>query len=71
MTDPSFASSPARDRSLDAALDWQRAMLDTWARAQRSQCESFGTLQTAFAAFNQGLLDRWACRFGGGVPLDG
>lgn len=71
MTDLSLAIPPPRDRSFDAALDWQRAMLDTWVLAQRSQCESLGTLQKAIADFNQDLLDRWICRFGGGVPLDG
>jgi len=71
MTEPSFASSPPQGHSLDAALDWQRALLDTWAITQRSQCESLGMLQKAIAEFNQDLLDRWTCRFGGGVPLDG
>ena len=71
MTDPSSPDSILHDGWLAPALAWQKALLDTFALVQRSQSESYAVIQQAIAEFNQDLLDRWMCRFGGGVPLDG
>jgi hypothetical protein len=59
------------DGSLTATLDWQRAFLDPWILSQRNYLQSLAAWQKAVQAFNQDLFDRWVCRFGGGVPLDG
>jgi hypothetical protein len=42
------------------AMQLQRAQLDAWLSWQKS-----------WAANGQELFDEWACRFGGGIPIDG
>jgi hypothetical protein len=59
------------DEYLKATLLWQRACLDAWTLTQRYHFENLAAAQRAIEAFNQDLFDRWICRFGGGVPLDG
>jgi len=69
---PSLAAvSPTRDGYLTSALDWQKTLIDACVRAQRSQYQIFAAWEKALATINQEVWDQWACRFGGGVPLDG
>jgi len=63
--------SVLRDDHLRSILDWQAACTETLMRAQRSQFQVLSAWQNALGAVNQDLWDRWRCRFGGGVPLDG
>lgn len=63
--------SPVRDRYAISALDWQRAAVEVCVQAQRNQYQIFAAWQKTLIAVNQELWDQWACRFGGGVPLDG
>ncbi|SDE46907.1 hypothetical protein SAMN05444679_12345 [Variovorax sp. CF079] len=60
-----------RDGYLRSALEWQGALTEALMQAQRSQLQMVSAWQTSLGAFNQDLWDRWVCRFGGGVPLDG
>jgi len=71
MTIHSYRDALQGDGYLNVVLDWQRSMLDTWMLTQRNQFENLAAWQGAIEAFNQDLFDRWVCRFGGGVPLDG
>jgi|KBSMisStaDraftv2_1062788.scaffolds.fasta_scaffold3992539_1 hypothetical protein len=59
------------DDYLTATLTWQTALLDSWILAQRNYFQNLAAWQQAVEAFNQDFFDRWVCRFGGGVPLDG
>ena len=69
---PVGESGVARDRaSLSAVLDWHCAF---WCLALQTQAETlrlWTTLQKAVCDVQEDAWDRWACRFGGGVPLDG
>lgn len=68
--DPSEESLPD-NRHLTAALDWHRVVLGNWSLIQRNHFENLALWHKAVEAFNRDLFDRWVCRFGGGVPLDG
>jgi hypothetical protein len=53
------------------ALEWQAAAIGTLLQAQQRQAGILLIWQKSMAAVGQDLWDRWVCRFGGGVPLDG
>lgn len=55
--EPMFALSTALATNV---AQLQRLQLDAWLSWQKSLADS-----------TQELLDEWACRFGGGVPIDG
>ncbi len=55
--EPMFALSTALVANL---AQWQRMQLDAWLSWQK-----------AMTGNGQELYDEWACRFGGGVPIDG
>ena len=40
-------------------------------QAQQRQFQLLASWQESMAAIGQDQWDRWVCRFGGGVPLDG
>ena len=71
MPDEISPVSSLRDGYLRSVLDWQAAFNETLMQAQRSQFQILSACQNALGAVNQDLWDRWRCRFGGGVPLDG
>ncbi|MDE2400411.1 MAG: hypothetical protein KGL90_01925 [Burkholderiales bacterium] len=54
-----------------AAVDYSTAVTESLMQAQRLQLEMLSSWQSSVAAFNQDLLDMWACRWAGGVPIDG
>lgn len=60
-----------RDGHLSLALEWQAAAIGTLLQAQQRQAGILLIWQKSMAAVGQDLWDRWVCRFGGGVPLDG
>jgi len=59
------------DGFLRSALDWQATLMHQLLDLHDKQLQSIGTWQRLFNDANQDLWDRWNCRFGGGVPLDG
>ncbi len=65
------AEVPPRDGYLSAVLDWQSAAWELTMSMQRNQFQAWTDWQKSIAAVQQDLWDRWTCRFGGGVPLDG
>lgn len=71
LTSTLAEASPIRDGYATLALHWQRALVDGCVQAQRSQYQVLAAWEKALVAVNQELWDQWACRFGGGVPLDG
>jgi hypothetical protein len=70
-TVPAAAVSPPRDGYLLPVFAWQAALVDCVMQAQRNQYEMLTAWERSLGAVNQDLWDRWVCRFGGGVPLDG
>jgi hypothetical protein len=60
-----------RDAPLRLAVEWQAAAIGTLLQAQQRQAGVLLMWQKSMAAAGQDLWDRWVCRFGGGVPLDG
>lgn len=71
MTIDAPPMSPLRDAYLMSALNWQSLFADSLMQAQRNQYQIYAAWQKSLSAVNQDLWDRWVCRFGGGVPLDG
>jgi len=65
------APACAADGCLQSLLEWQAAIARSMLLVQRQQLEMMFAWQRSTAAVRRGLLDQWACRFGGGVPLDG
>ncbi len=50
------------------------SLIDTWFEAmlhmQKLQLDAWFSWQQSFADVGQELFDEWACRFGGGAPID-
>jgi hypothetical protein len=46
-------------------------LFDSFLQVQRVQLEVAAMWQASWAAVVEELFDEWACRFGGGVPIDG
>ena len=59
------------DGYLRSALDWQNIFTQSLMQAQSNQLRLLSAWQQSLFAINQDLWDRWICRFGGGVPIDG
>jgi hypothetical protein len=45
-------------------------LVDAWMQAQRLQWDLFGAWQRSLLAVQAEMLDAWACRWGGGAPID-
>jgi len=45
-------------------------LFDNLVGAQRMQLDLYMAWQSSFAAVVDELADEWACRFGGGVPIE-
>ena len=71
MTSESSPAPSLRVGYPGSALEWQAAAIGTLLQAQQRQARMFLTWHKAMAEVGQDLWDRWVCRFGGGVPLDG
>jgi hypothetical protein len=56
---------------LQFAMNWQMAVGRSLWLAQRQQWEMMAMWPRSACAVRRELMDQWACRFGGGVPLDG
>ena len=70
---PDKDPSPAllQNNLLQGVLDWQNAFAGLWLQAQQNQLQILAAAQRAVEEGQRDLWDRWVCRFGGGVPLDG
>ncbi|MBU1361643.1 MAG: hypothetical protein KKC79_21070 [Gammaproteobacteria bacterium] len=71
MNDQTIEVSPLRNGALSAFIDWQGTAIEAALRLQHDQLQMISAWQRMAAEFNQDAWDRWTCRFGGGVPLDG
>jgi hypothetical protein len=71
MTDDAPPVLPHRDGYPWSIFAWQTALGDRVMQAQRNQHEILTAWERWLGAVNQDLWDRWVCRFGGGVPLEG
>lgn len=71
MQYPISPPSSAADGYFQVVLDWQMMFADNMMHAQRDQLRMLSAWQQSLSAINQDLWDRWVCRFGGGVPIDG
>jgi hypothetical protein len=71
MTPETSLAPSLRDGHLRLVLEWQAAAVGTLLQAQQRQAQILLAWQKSMAEIGQDLWDRWACRFGGGVPLDG
>jgi hypothetical protein len=71
MTTESSPVPPLCGGQLRSAFEWQAAAVVTLLQAQQRQAQVLLTWHKSMAAISQDLWDRWVCRFGGGVPLDG
>ena len=56
---------------LPAALDWQCAYWSLVLQTQDDILKQWMGWQKTASLAQQDAWDRWTCRFGGGVPLDG
>jgi len=57
--------------SFEPASDWSDAYVQSLMQAQRMQLEAFISWQQSLVAICQEVWDAWACRWAGGVPIDG
>jgi hypothetical protein len=71
MQSTSFQPLFLVDVYLRSLANWQKAATESMLHAQRGQLEMLAAWQRGIGAMQEELRDRWVCRFGGGVPLDG
>lgn len=63
-------SAPAAD-GLAPMLALSGAWFDSLMAMNKMQIDAWIALQKSLVAGTQDLYDGWACRFGGGAPIDG
>jgi hypothetical protein len=63
-------SAPSVIGDLPPGLGFMTLASESLVLAQRLQWETLLAWQGAFAAVQRDLFDQWACRWGGGVPID-
>jgi hypothetical protein len=71
MPEEVLPPSTIHEGCVKSALDCQNMFADNLMAVQRNQLRMLAAWQQSMSAINQDLWDRWVCRFGGGVPLDG
>ncbi len=79
MADTAFTTNqdpPLQPMLFDAGYfqllaNWQSAVLRSLLLVQGEQLQMMAAWQRSIGAAQRDLMDRWICRFGGGVPLDG
>ena len=62
-------ASPAPVGAVTAG-DWTVPFLGTVMDAQFAQWSAMLAWQQSLATLNKDLWEQWACRYGGGVPID-
>ena len=71
MSRTASSSRSGPDRSISEPFaDWVSSALSMGLQIQEIQWEWWATWQTSLLGLQEELLDLWACRFAGGVPLD-
>jgi len=68
---PRDAASALPEVSVDPFGALMGTVFESIANVQRLQLDALLAWQASFAAVAQEFADEWACRFGGGVPIDG
>ncbi|MEJ8850678.1 hypothetical protein [Variovorax rhizosphaerae] len=71
MHDDDKPAYPSPDGLMQLMLDWQKACASLMLQGQQNQLQVLAAWQKAMQDVQRDLTDRWICRFGGGVPLDG
>ena len=66
----SVISAPNVIGDLPPALGFVTIASESLVLAQRLQWETLLAWQSAIATLQRELWEQWACRFGGGVPID-
>jgi len=64
------SAAPAGRGGAESGADWMTSMTQGILEAQRLQWDTWTAWQQSLLAFNRDLWEQWACRFGGGVPID-
>ena len=62
-------TTPVNPR-FDGHGDPARRALETWLEIWASELQFLASWQQTLLEVQRGLFDLWACRFGGGVPID-
>jgi hypothetical protein len=68
---PTAAAPTLGEGYVQSVLNWQMVVGNSLLAAQREQWELMAAWQRSVGAMQREVMDRWICRFGGGVPLDG
>jgi hypothetical protein len=65
-------ATPDADDTLSALFDFNvlSGVGDLVLRVQRLQLDALVTWQQSITSLQQELWDEWACRWGGGAPID-
>jgi len=63
--------SSLRDLWALPGTEWIQALATCAVQAQQLQLGALLSWQQAAVAINSEIWDEWACRFAGGVPIDG
>lgn len=72
MPSDTFSTTPPTATNyVQSVMDWQAAVDRNLWLVQRQQWEAMTAWQRSIGAVQRELMDKWICRFGGGVPLDG
>ncbi len=66
MSHPSLEAAP-----MTLPLVVPAAWLGPWAELQRVQWQAMVIFQKSLLAFQKDVWEQWACRYAGGVPIDG
>jgi hypothetical protein len=61
----------AADPRFDAHGDPTRRLLETWLELWAAELGVWGFWQQTLLGMQRSLFDQWACRFAGGIPIDG
>lgn len=72
MAQPTRITEPTIPQaSLQTVFDLPMAMTASLLQAQRIQLDALVSWQASSRALAQDMWDQWACRWAGGVPIDG
>lgn len=66
----SHAHAPRRP-SPATVFFWPAAAFDTVLKTQKAQWDAYSAWQQSLLVWTKDLWEQWACRFAGGVPIDG
>ena len=69
----SLGRKPAQgdDSCADPIDTLSAAVVRGWVQLQQQQWKALAAWQQSFATFSKDFWEQWACRYAGGVPIDG